>query len=120
MYILAIFYNICRELPFVLFAIKTLRVSICFFPYFNRMYVENIKKPIISFFSSEAYIIFFSTLYVVVMTMLVVLIYPQGVLVNYFSNEFFCPKQTNAVDMVVVCLRLLSLGFVFVLSLWTY
>ena len=73
---MAILFNILRELPFVLFALKTLRVEICFWPPFNRMYVEDINKRVISLFRSEAYIIYFSILYVVLVTMLTVVCFP--------------------------------------------
>ena len=121
MFFLALFFNISREVPFALFALKTLRVSICFWPYFNRMYVENISKRMISFFRSETYIIYFSVFYVVLINMVtVVSYYPLRDDQNYFIYEFFCPKCTTPIDIVVNSIRFVSLGGVFILSLWTY
>lgn len=44
MLVLGVLYNLMRELPFALFAVKTLRVSLCFWPRFNQINVENLNK----------------------------------------------------------------------------
>lgn len=39
MLVLGVLFNMARELPFALFALKTLRVSLCFWPRFNKINV---------------------------------------------------------------------------------
>lgn len=43
MLVLGVLFNMVRELPFALFALKTLRVSLCFWPRFNKLNVERVN-----------------------------------------------------------------------------
>jgi hypothetical protein len=66
-----------RELPFLLFGIKILRVSICFWPKFNKIDVEKINKRVIYFIKHDECFVVASIIYVSFI----------GVILPFFSNE---------------------------------
>jgi hypothetical protein len=74
MLVLGLLYNIMRELPFVLFTIKTLRVSLCFWPRFNKINVEDINKYFVNFLKNQTYFVYASICYVLLINLLNIII----------------------------------------------
>jgi hypothetical protein len=64
---LTILYNIMRELPFTLFVVKILRVSLCFWPRFNKIDVERINKIFVSVMKNESFFTYACILYVCIL-----------------------------------------------------
>lgn len=95
--VLAILYNIMRELPFVLFTIKTLRVSLCFWPRFNKINVENINKWFVELLKNQTYFVFLSICYVAFINLLNIGIYRMEPHQSYLFYEYFCPKDGTIV-----------------------
>lgn len=97
---LAVFYNVLRELPFILFAVKTLRVSLCFWPTFNTRNVENLNKTFVKIMRHEIYFIYICLVYVLIMNFLVAI---DGVDAksSAFVFEFFCPRASSTQSIVM-------------------
>ena len=118
--VLAILFNIMRELPFVLFTIKTLRVSLCFWPRFNKINVEDISKWFVAIMKNQTYFIFLSLCYIGFINLLNIGIYGMEPHQSYLFFEYFCPKKTTSIEVAVSVLRVIALLFVLYLSLLTY
>lgn len=119
MLVLGVLYNLLRELPFALFAVKTLRVSLCFYPKFNQINVENLNKTFMNIMKNEVYFIYLCVVYVGIIIFLTAI---PGVWESkaFFTFEFFCPKDVSVVDTCSSVIRFAILAIVFGLSIWTY
>lgn len=119
MLVLGVLYNFLRELPFILIALKTLRVSICFWPTFNKINVENLNKTCMNIMKNEVYFIYLCIVYV---CMVIFLTSIEGLEADkaFFSFQFFCPKYGSIAESSFSIIRFVILAFVFYLSIWTY
>lgn len=97
-----------------------MRVSLCFWPKFNKINIEDVNKCFIGFVKNQTYFIIGSVFYVSFVNLANVLVMGLDTKFSYLTYEYFCPKLGSYFDLGVTFVRLLTLAFVLYLSLWAY
>lgn len=114
---LALTYSGLRDFPLVIFALKTVRVSICFLE-------RQPPKWVVAILRSELRIIGVSFLYVVgIMVVSVIDLEWMGGWDEgsaQLTFEFLCPKESGALDWVTTVLRYVLLLISYTVSIKTY
>lgn len=115
--ILSFFYQGLRQLPFLIFIVKTLRVCICYWIDFQ----TQIFPKVVAFFKSQLYMLIACILAVLLLIYGQIILFDGGSPTNgMIIFQFLCPKQSSPFDWCVSFLRFMLMAFVYVVSISTY
>lgn len=118
---LAIIYLGLRELPLTLFALKTLRVSICFIKYKT----DQIPKSLRMLFGRERTVVLVCLAYSILIGLgNYASLHIGSLSISGWSAavtfQFFCPKQSGVLDWSATLFRYFLLAVSYTLSIRTY